>query len=119
MKPARSKQAQAPDKSEPYRLRLYVAGSSRQSMRAIAHIKAICEQCLKGGYQLEVIDLYQQPERARSDQIIALPTLIKESPLPLCRIIGDLADARHVCASLGISMVHPVAGGLQPPGEQA
>lgn len=114
MKPARPKQAQAIDQAEPYLLRLYVAGSSRQSVRAVAHIKAICEQYLKGRYQLEVIDLYQQPQRAKTDQIIALPTLIKELPLPRCRIIGDLAEADQVCACLGIAVKRDAANGPQP-----
>jgi circadian clock protein KaiB len=88
--------------SEQYLLRLYVAGTNTQSMRAIANIKKICEMYLKDCYTLEVIDLYQQPERANLAQIIAIPTLVRENPLPIRRIIGDLADVSQVCASLDI-----------------
>lgn len=100
---------QAQENPEHYLLRLYVAGSGSRSLQAIANIKRICEQYLKDCYRLEVIDLYQQPERARSDQIVALPTLIKELPLPVCRLIGDLADTGQVCLSLDISLA-PKAG---------
>lgn len=102
MKAAQSRHDQPAAQSEGYLLRLYVAGTSRQSMHAISNIKNICEKYLKNGYQLEVIDLYQQPERAKIDQIVAIPTLIKELPLPVCRIIGNLANAAQVCASLDI-----------------
>ncbi len=87
-----------------YLLRLYIAGSGSRSMQAVTNIKIICEQHLKGRYQLEVIDLYQQPERAKDEQIVALPTLVKELPLPMRRIIGDLSDTAVVCASLDISI---------------
>ena len=93
-----------------YVLRLYVAGSGVQSTHAVVNLKAICERYLKGSYQLEVIDLYQQPERAKSEQIIAIPTLVKELPLPVCRIIGDLSDADQVCDSLGIQSGHRPRG---------
>jgi circadian clock protein KaiB len=102
MSPARTSHAPQAAATELYVLRLYVAGSGRQSMRAAANIKQICERYLKDHYQLEVIDLYQQPQRAKIEQIIAIPTLIKELPLPVRRIIGDLADAAQVCASLDI-----------------
>jgi circadian clock protein KaiB len=86
-----------------YVLRLYVVGNSGRSIHAIANIKTICELYLKERYQLEVIDLYLQPERARGDQIVAIPTLVKVLPLPSRRIIGDLADTKQICISLDIS----------------
>ncbi len=104
MKTNGSHEQYPPDKSEPYSLCLYVAGSSSRSTQAIANIKLICEKYLKDNHQLEVIDLYQEPWRAKQAQIVAIPTLIKESPLPVRRIIGDLADTEQVCASLDITM---------------
>ncbi len=86
-----------------YVLRLYVTGTTPQSMRAITNVKNICEQYLRGYYRLEVIDLYQQPQLAKSDQIIAAPTLIKEKPLPMRRILGDMSKTSRVLAGLGLS----------------
>lgn len=83
-------------------LRLYVAGTRAQSTRAIANITRFCERYLAGRYQLDVVDLYQQPALAREDQIFAVPTLVKEQPSPLRRIIGDLSDDARVLAGLGI-----------------
>ncbi len=102
MKVDPSKNESVKPASERYQLRLYVAGTGTQSMRAITNIKRIVEQYLENNYDLEVIDLYQQPERANLDQIIAIPTLVREKPLPTRRIIGDLADSSQVCASLDI-----------------
>lgn len=88
---------------ECYLLRLYVTGLTPKSVQAIANIKRICTEHLEGRYTLEVIDLYQQPERAREAQIIAAPTLVKELPSPLRRIIGDLADQERVLVGLDLS----------------
>lgn len=85
-----------------YELRLYVAGTTPRSARAIANIKEICEEHLKGRYALQVIDLYQQPILADGDQIIAVPTLIKKLPVPLRRIIGDLSDREQVLVGLDL-----------------
>ena len=87
---------------EKYLLRLYVTGTTPQSIRAITNIKRICEEHLKGRYVLEVIDLYQQPELAQREQIIAAPTLIKKLPAPLRRIIGDMSSLDRVLAGLDI-----------------
>lgn len=87
---------------ESYHLRLYVTGLTPCSVQAIANLKRICTEHLEGRYLLEVIDLYQQPERAREAQIIAAPTLIKELPAPLRRIIGDLADRERVLVALDL-----------------
>lgn len=90
-----------PDRAR-YKLRLYVAGVTPRSARAIANIKEICEEHLKGLYDLQVIDLYQQPLLAEGEQIIAVPTLIRKLPQPLRRIIGDLSDRERVLIGLDI-----------------
>jgi len=87
---------------EQYSLLLYVAGTSPQSLRAIANIKQICEAHLQGRYELKVIDLYQQPQLALGEQIIAAPTLIKKLPMPLRRVIGDFSNAERVLVGLDL-----------------
>jgi circadian clock protein KaiB len=83
-------------------LQLYVTGSTTQSLRALANLKAICEEHLAGRYDLEVIDIYQEPDRARDAQIFAVPTLVKRLPEPLRRFIGDLSDRERVLAGLNV-----------------
>jgi len=83
-----------------YILRLYVTGMTEKSTQAIENIRQICEDHLKGHYDLEVIDIYQQPVLARGDQIIAAPTLIKKLPLPLRRFIGNLSDKEKIILGL-------------------
>jgi circadian clock protein KaiB len=95
-------EALAKTQQERYVLRLYVAGATSKSARAIANIKHICEEHLKGRYQLEVIDLYQRPVLAQGEQIIATPTLIKALPLPLRKLIGDMSDAERVLVGLDL-----------------
>lgn len=85
-----------------YVLRLYVAGQTPKSVNAIANLKKICEENLQGRYELEVIDLYQQPHLAQGEQIIALPTLIRKLPPPLRRIIGDLSNTERVLVGLDL-----------------
>lgn len=85
-----------------YLLRLYIAGTSAKSARAIENIKKICDEFLKGRYDLEVIDIYQQPSLAQGEQIIAAPTLVKKLPLPLRKFIGDLADMEKVLVGLDL-----------------
>ena len=87
-------QLQVSPQEEHYVLRLYITGTTPQSMRAITNVKKICEEHLQGRYELQVIDLYQQPQLAQDKQIIATPTLIKKLPLPLRRIIGDMKTER-------------------------
>ena len=89
-------------KKESYTLRLYVTGTTQQSIRAISNIKKICEQHLKGRYDLEVIDLYERPSLASGEQIIAAPTLIRKLPLPLRRIIGDMSNTERVLVGLDL-----------------
>ncbi len=85
-----------------YVLRLYVTGMTPRSSRAIATIKAICEEHLEGRYDLEVIDIYQHPKLARDEQIIATPTLVKTLPAPLRRFIGDLSNEERVLFGLDL-----------------
>ena len=87
---------------ETYVLRLFVTGMTPRSTGAIARIKAICEEYLEGRYELEVIDIYQQPAVAKGEQIIATPTLIKKLPPPLRRLVGDLSDKQRVLLGLNI-----------------
>jgi len=85
-----------------YILRLYVIGTRPHSARALVNLRKICEDHLRGRYDLEVVDISQNPTLAQSNQILAAPTLIKESPLPRCRLIGDLSQAERVLNGLGI-----------------
>ena len=87
---------------ERYVLRLYVTGATAKSIRAIANIKQICEEHLEGRYSLEVVDIYQRPMLAKTEQIIAAPTLVKLLPAPLRRLIGDLANTEHVLMGLDL-----------------
>ena len=87
-----------------YRLRLYVAGTNPNSFHAIEHLRQLCDEVLPGRVELEVIDLYQQPELAKRDRIIAAPSLIKIAPLPRQMIIGDLSDRKRLLFGLGISV---------------
>ena len=89
-------------KEDTYTLRLYVAGATPKSTEAILNIKKICEEHLEGRYELEVIDIYQQPVLAKGEQIIAAPTLVKSLPLPLRRFIGSMADADRVLVGLDL-----------------
>jgi circadian clock protein KaiB len=86
-----------------YVLRLFVTGMTPRSTEAIARIKAICEEHLNGRYELEVIDIYQQPDVAKGEQIVATPTLIKKLPAPLRRLVGDLSDKQRVLLGLNIT----------------
>ncbi len=85
-----------------YVLMLYVTGTSPQSVRAIANIKNICEEYLQGRYELKVIDIYQQPQLAAGEKIVAVPTLIRKLPLPLRRIIGDMSSTERVLVGLDL-----------------
>jgi circadian clock protein KaiB len=89
-------------KKEMWLLRLYVAGQTPNSVRAIENIKRICEEFLKGHYDLEVIDIYQQPVLAKGEQIIAVPTLIKKLPQPLRRFIGDMSATERILVGLDL-----------------
>ena len=85
-----------------YVMRLYVAGATVRSQQAILRAREICEKELKGNYDLEVVDIYQQPVLARNGQILATPTLVKELPKPVRRLIGNLADLSGFFAGLDL-----------------
>ena len=89
-------------KNKEYVLRLYIAGTTSKSMRAVANIKEICESSLKNRYDLEVIDIYQQPVLMKGEQIIAAPTLVKKLPLPLRKFIGDMSDTERILVGLDL-----------------
>jgi circadian clock protein KaiB len=87
---------------EIWNLRLYVAGQTRKSITAFANLKKICDEHLAGKYQIEVIDLLTNPQLAKGDQIIAIPTLVRKLPEPIKKIIGDLANTERVLVGLDI-----------------
>ena len=88
-----------------FKLRLFVVGSSANSVKAVSNIRSICEQHLSGRYELEVVDLYQRPELAIEEQLLAAPTLVKELPPPIRKLVGDLSDRRKVMYSLNIEVL--------------
>ena len=92
-------------KPEVWKLKLYVAGQTPKSIRAFANLKALCEEHLKGRYQVEVIDLLKRPQLARGDQIVAIPTLVRKLPQPVRKIIGDLTDTVRVLVGLDLRKV--------------
>ncbi len=98
----RPAKAVASTSAEPYLLRLYVAGTSSRSRQAILRARELCAGELMGRCKLEVIDIYQDPIRARNGQIVATPTLVKELPLPVCRLIGTLARSSRLFIGLGL-----------------
>src|SRR4051794_35898550 len=89
-----------------YVLRLYVTGSTPRSSKAISNLRALCEQHLQGRYDLEVIDIFQQPVLAQGEQIIAAPTLIKELPAPIRKVVGDLSNTEKVLMGLDLKPRH-------------
>jgi circadian clock protein KaiB len=98
-----------PDSAPPrYILRLYVTGKTPNSVRAVAKVREVCEEVLPGQYQLQVVDIYQQPALAEGDHILVAPTLVRKAPGPLRRMIGNLCDRDRLLAGLELQ---PVAGG--------
>lgn len=83
-------------------MKLYVSGATPRSSRAIENIRNFCEEHLKGRYELEIVDIYQQPELLKHDEVVAAPTLIKELPLPLRKLIGDMSDEEKIMIGLNI-----------------
>lgn len=92
-----------PDVAPHYRLRLYITGSTPRSTRAVQNLRRICERHIRGRYEIEIVDIYGNPEAARQGQVIASPTLVRVEPEPLRRIIGDLADEDQVLLGLELS----------------
>ena len=90
------------DPGEYFILKLYVAGQTAKALAAFTNLKTICEEQLKGRYEIEVIDLLENPKLAREDQIVALPTLVRRLPPPLRKIIGDLSDTERVLIGLNL-----------------
>jgi len=90
------------DRPEQWTLRLYIAGQTPRSMDAFANLRAMCEAHLAGRYQIEVIDLLEQPQLAQGDQILAIPTVVRRLPLPIRKIIGDLSDTERALVGLDL-----------------
>jgi len=90
-------------KRKKYSLRLYVTGQTPRSTASIRNIREVCDEFLKGRYELKVIDLYKQPELAQEAQVVATPTLIKKLPLPLRRLVGDLSNKNEVLLGLDLT----------------
>jgi circadian clock protein KaiB len=93
-----------------YSFILFVAGASEMSVRAISDVRRLCEAHFVGRYTLEVVDVHRDPERMLKQHVLAAPTLIKDSPSPARRLVGDLSDTAHVLAALGIAAVDSPAG---------
>lgn len=91
-----------PAEDKIYRLRLYIAGQTPKSVQAFSNLKQICEEHLQGRYEIEVIDLLENPQLASGDQILALPTLVRRLPEPIKKIIGDLSNKERVLVGLDI-----------------
>ncbi len=91
-----------PEKDETWKLRLYVAGQTPKSITALANLKQICETHLAGRYEIEVIDLIENPKLAAGHQILAIPTLVRQLPEPIKKIIGDLSDEQRVLVGLDL-----------------
>jgi circadian clock protein KaiB len=103
--PEKRKKAKTDPTEESWNLRLYVAGQTPKSIAAFANLKKICEEHLAGKYCIEVIDLLTNPQLAKGDQIIAIPTLVRKLPEPLKKMIGDLANTERVMVGLDIRPV--------------
>src|SRR5659263_229663 len=98
----REKSEKLQSEQDTWELRLYVAGQTPKSMTAFANLKKLCEEHLAGKYRIEVIDLLKNPQLARGDQILAIPTLVRNLPMPLKKIIGDLSNTERVLVGLDL-----------------
>ncbi|MCM3881005.1 MAG: circadian clock KaiB family protein [Vicinamibacterales bacterium] len=94
-----------PKNPDVWKLRLFVAGQTSKSIRAFANLKVLCEEHLKGRYQIEVIDLLENPHLARGNQIVALPALVVNLPQPVRQIIGDLSDTDRVLVGMALQKI--------------
>jgi circadian clock protein KaiB len=110
MQPA-SRRAAAKPPSAKWELKLYVAGQTAKSLQAFVNLKRICEEHLSGKYHIEIIDLVRNPQLARGDQILALPTLVRKLPEPVRKIIGDLSNSERVLVGLDLRPRQSGAGG--------
>lgn len=102
-KKTKSKKIALSGESEIWNLRLYVAGQTAKSITAFANLKKICEEHLKNKYSIEVVDLLENPQLARGDQILAIPTLVRKLPVPIRKIIGDLSNTE--CVLVGLDLI--------------
>ena len=102
---ARKRRPARSSRSDFWRLRLYIAGQTPNSIVAIANLKKICEDQLQGRYRIEVIDLLEKPQLAKGDQIIAIPTLVRRLPPPIKKIIGNLSKTERVSVGLDLQPV--------------
>ena len=98
---------EAANAQEKFVLKLYIAGQTPRSLAALANLRKLCEENLSGRFELEVIDLILQPKRARTDQILAIPTLVRSLPNSMARIIGDLSDTDQVLLGLNLQPRSP------------
>lgn len=89
-------------RKEFWELRLYVAGTSMKAVAAITNLRAVCDTHLAGRYDLEIIDIMENPDAAERDRVVALPTLVRRAPLPVRKIIGDLSDENRVITALDV-----------------
>jgi len=105
-----SARKKTPAKAEAWKLRLYVAGRTAKSIRAFANLTALCDEHLKGRYQVEVIDLLDHPDMARGDQIVAIPTLVRKIPQPIRKVIGDLSNEERTLVGLQLRPARTQAG---------
>lgn len=105
-----NEQGNGPDGAPMYDLRLYVAGQSPRSVRAVENLRQVCDTHLAGRYRVEVIDLLVNPALARGDEIVAVPTLVRKLPEPIRRIIGDLSDTDRVLVGLQVRPQHEQPG---------
>jgi len=101
----RKRRAAKSTSSDFWRLRLYIAGQTPNSIAAIANLKKICEDKLRGKYRIEVVDLLEKPQLAKGDQIIAIPTLVRRLPPPVKKIIGNLSKTESVIVGLDLQPV--------------
>lgn len=106
---AEFEQALAKPDDREFVLRLFVSGMTPNSRKAIENVRNLCEEHLKGRYQLEIVDIYQQPHLAREGQVVAAPTLLKELPLPLRKFIGDMSNTQRILLGLDLR-TKPAAG---------
>lgn len=111
VKTATGRSAKQKATSETWHLKLYVAGQTTKSLTAFANLTRLCEEHLKGKYKIEVIDLMKNPQLAKGDQILAVPTLVRKLPIPIRKIIGDLSNTERVLVGLNLQPapkeVHP------------
>lgn len=99
---AETTEASRPPQRARHVFRLYIAGLTPRSTQAVQNLRTFCEAHLPGSYEIEVVDLYQQPHLAQADQILAIPTLIRKFPLPPRQFLGDLSDSRALLVGLGL-----------------